>query len=173
MFNKLDIIIAILYNILNIGKGDALNMTLGEIIREYRKEHKLSQRQFAALCGDVSNGYISMIEQGKNPVNGKPIILSVEKVAMFARAMGMSMNQLVMMADDMPIDIGNSLDERQHEIGQELTAPSRSKHWRVISEGFEKMEKEKYAEFMAYFNMLTTTNPEFFRERNDDDDAES
>lgn len=87
-------------------------MTLGEIIRVYRKEHGLSQRQFANLCGDVSNGYISMIEHGKNPVNGKPIILSVEKVAMFARAMGMSINQLVEMADDMPIDIGDSAKDK-------------------------------------------------------------
>ena len=76
-------------------------------------------------------------------------------------------------ADIMGRDEGDAVQEKLQNIGQELTAPARSKHWRVISEGFEKMEKEKYAEFMAYFNMLTTTNPEFFRERNDDDDAES
>ena len=148
-------------------------MTIGEIIRVYRKEHGLSQRQFAALCGDVSNGYISMIERGKNPVNGKPIILSIEKVAMFARAMGMSMNQLVEMADDMPIDIGTSANNKLDTIGKQLTAPSRSKEWRMLSEGLAEFEKKNKAAFQATYNFLTTTYPEIFSERNDDDDPES
>ena len=47
-------------------------MTLGEYIKRYRKEHDLSQRQFAAQCG-LSNGYISMLERGENPKTHKPI----------------------------------------------------------------------------------------------------
>ena len=147
-------------------------MTIGEIIKQYRKEHGLSQRQFAHLCGDVSNGYISMIEQGKNPVNGKPIILSVEKVAMFARAMGMSMNQLCEMADDMPIDIGSSA---KHSIGDQITAPFRSPEWRVMSEGLGTLESINKAAFLATYNYLKAMYPDIFTERIDDDahDTES
>ena len=150
-------------------------MTIGEIIRVYRKEHGLSQRQFAALCGDVSNGYISMIEKGKNPVNGKPIILSIEKVAMFARAMGMSMNQLMEMADDMPIDIGDSANDKLQSIGQQLTAPFRSDRFITLSEGLAKMENENPQAFQALYTYLISAYPNDFTERTDDNanDSES
>ena len=39
-------------------------MTLGDLIKEYRTAHDVSQRQFAAMCG-LSNGYISMLEKGE------------------------------------------------------------------------------------------------------------
>lgn len=80
-------------------------MTLGEIIMRYRAEHKLSQRQFAAQCQNVTNGYISMVEQGRNPATGKPVIPSVEKLTAFAHGMGMSLHQLLETADDMPVSI--------------------------------------------------------------------
>ena len=80
-------------------------MTLGEIIMKYRAEHHLSQRQFAAQCKNVTNGYISMVEQGRNPASGKPVVPSVEKLTAFARGMGMSLHQLLEMADDMPVSI--------------------------------------------------------------------
>lgn len=40
-------------------------MELGEIIKQYRVEHGLSQRQFSKMCG-VSNTYISFLENGRN-----------------------------------------------------------------------------------------------------------
>lgn len=78
-------------------------MTIGEIVKLYREEHGLSQRQFAERCGDITNGYISMLEQGKNPSTGKPLVPSIEKVASLARAMGMTLHQLVGKADDSPV----------------------------------------------------------------------
>ena len=47
-------------------------MTLGELIQEYRKEHGMSQRQFAIAC-QLSNGYISMLERGENPKTKTPM----------------------------------------------------------------------------------------------------
>ena len=83
-------------------------MTIGEIVKQYRDEHGLSQRQFAERCGDITNGYISMIEQGKNPSTGKPIVPSIDKVTSLARAMGLTLHQLVDMADDSPVSTGAS-----------------------------------------------------------------
>ena len=69
-------------------------MKIGEIIKNYRAEHRLSQRTFAAQC-EVSNGYISMLEEGKNPKTGEPIIPSVGTLKKIASAMGMSLGALV------------------------------------------------------------------------------
>lgn len=80
-------------------------MTLGEIILKYRTEHGLSQRQFAEQCKGVSNGYVSMVEQGRNPSTGKPVIPSIEKLKLFAEAMGMTLHDLLKEADDMPVDV--------------------------------------------------------------------
>ena len=146
-------------------------MTIGEIVKQYRDEHGLSQRQFAERCGDITNGYISMIEQGKNPSTGKPIVPSIEKVASLARAMGMTLHQLVDMADDSPVSTG--ADEKYRALGQQLTAPSRSTEWRMLSEGLAKMERENKPAFQALLTFLTTTYPENFSERNDDDDTGS
>ncbi len=45
-------------------------MTLKDFLIQYRTEHDLSQRQFAAICG-LSNSYISMLERERNPTTGE------------------------------------------------------------------------------------------------------
>lgn len=80
-------------------------MKLGEIIINYRKEHGLSQREFAEQCKDITNGYISMIENDTNPTTGKPISPKLDKLKCIADGMGMTLNDLLAMADDMPVDM--------------------------------------------------------------------
>lgn len=77
-------------------------MKLGEMIKAYRHEHKISQRQFALRC-NVSNGYISMLENGKNPKTDEPIVPSITILKSIASAMSMSLNDLLTDADDMPV----------------------------------------------------------------------
>jgi transcriptional regulator with XRE-family HTH domain len=79
-------------------------MTLSEFIKNYRKEHNLSQRKLAQKCG-VSNGYISMIENEKNPCTGKEISLTIEKLKALADGMSVSLSYLLDVLDDMPVDI--------------------------------------------------------------------
>ena len=45
-------------------------MTLGNLIKNYRKEHSLSQQAFADMAG-LSKAYISILERNFNPVNKK------------------------------------------------------------------------------------------------------
>lgn len=85
-------------------------MRLSEIIKEYRNQNGLSQRQFAAKCKDVSNGYLSMIENEYNPSTKKPIIPSLMKLKSIAEAMEMTLDNLIGMADDMEVDISESKD---------------------------------------------------------------
>ena len=82
-------------------------MTLGDVIQNYRKEHDLSQRQFALRSG-ISNGYISMLEKGINPQTNAPIIPSLSMLKSISSAMNMSLNDLISMADDIQVDISAS-----------------------------------------------------------------
>ncbi len=73
-------------------------MTIGEIVKQYRQENGLSQRQFAMHCG-LSNGYIAMLERNINPATGKPIVPGLVQVRSIARAMGMDLDELIRLVD--------------------------------------------------------------------------
>ena len=90
-------------------------MTLGEYLKQYRDAHDLSQRQFAALCG-VSNGYISMLEKGENPKTGEPITPTMQSVVSIARGMGMTMQELLSVVDDLYLDLTEN--EKQPPAGE-------------------------------------------------------
>jgi len=79
-------------------------MNLGELVKKYRVDHDLSQRQFAAKCG-VSNGYISMIEDGKNPKTGESIFPSLQSYKKIASAMGISVHELLSLVDDHKVNL--------------------------------------------------------------------
>ena len=79
-------------------------MTLGELIKKYRDEHNLSQRQFAEVCG-LSNGYISMIEKGENPKTKLPVTPTLPAYQKIALGMGINVASLFSYIDDTPVDI--------------------------------------------------------------------
>jgi transcriptional regulator with XRE-family HTH domain len=83
-------------------------MKLGDLIREYREKHDLSQRQFALGCG-LSNGYISMLEKGKNPKTGKPVTPTLFQLKKLADGMNITIMELLERIDDIPIDISTDL----------------------------------------------------------------
>jgi len=81
-------------------------MTIGEIIREYRTINNLSMEEFALKCG-LSKGYISMLENNKNPRSGKPIIPSIETIRQVANGMATDIDALIAKLDDgQPISMG-------------------------------------------------------------------
>ena len=102
-------------------------MTLRELVITYRNEKGMSQRQFATACG-LSNGYISMLEKNVNPKTGLPVTPSLPALKKIAIGMGLTLNDLFLQADDMPVDLleGNekstlvtgSEDERELEAMQ-------------------------------------------------------
>ncbi len=69
-------------------------MTLGDIVRQHRKNLGISMYDFAEKCG-LSKGYISMIENNVNPINGKPITPSLSTIGQIADGMGMSLIALL------------------------------------------------------------------------------
>ena len=81
-------------------------MKLSEIIKEYRESHDLSQRQLGAQCG-LSTGYISLIEKEINPQTGKPMVPSLPVMNKLAIGMGLTLDELLSMCDDMDVSLND------------------------------------------------------------------
>ena len=73
-------------------------MILGDLIKSYRREHGFSMEQFAKQSG-LSKAYISILERNVNPVNGKPVIPSLETIKAVAQAINMDFNEVITMLD--------------------------------------------------------------------------
>nr|WP_281042394.1 helix-turn-helix transcriptional regulator [Selenomonas infelix] len=85
-------------------------MTLGDVIKAYRKSHKLSMDEFAKRSA-LSKGYISMLEKNKNPKTGKVIIPSIQTFQSLAKAMSTSVEALMRSVDKgqlVSLDYGSS-----------------------------------------------------------------
>lgn len=73
-------------------------MTLGDIIKDYRKTHHLSMDAFSEKSG-ISKAYISLLEKSKHPKTGKPIAPSIQYIRQAADGMEMDFNTLFSMID--------------------------------------------------------------------------
>ena len=79
-----------MYNIIN--KGSEI-MKLSDFIIQFRKEHNLSARKFASMCG-LSNAYISLIENGSTK---SPTLDALKKIAY---AVNMDIEELIKFLDE-------------------------------------------------------------------------
>ena len=68
-------------------------MKLSEVLKTYRRENDLSQRDFAKMCG-LSNSLISILEKGKNPQTGKAVDPDMRTYRRIADGMGISVDKL-------------------------------------------------------------------------------
>lgn len=74
-------------------------MFLGEIIKKYRNEQNLSQRDFAQKC-NLSYTYISALEKNKDYRSGKPISPTLETVKSVAEGMNIPIDELLKILDE-------------------------------------------------------------------------
>ena len=74
-------------------------MKLGELLKAYRTEHRLSMDAFCELS-DLTKGYISMLEKNEHPKSKKPIVPSYETIEKIAKGMQISVEGLIDMLDD-------------------------------------------------------------------------
>lgn len=130
-------------------------MEFNEKIKMLRKQRCLSLQAVGDIVG-VGKSTVRKWENGDIKNMGR------DKIALLAKALGVEPGYLMGWENEN----GELNEAREHIM-------PRSKEWRMLSEGFEEFEKEKKDEFMMVFNMLSKTYPEFFTERNDDDDPES
>ena len=73
-------------------------MKLSDIIRNYRLSNNLSMDELALRAG-LSKGYISMLENGTNPRNKKPINPTLESLQKISNAMGIDVDMLLQNMD--------------------------------------------------------------------------
>lgn len=69
-------------------------MVFGEIIKEYRIKHHITQQEFADSCR-VSKSYISLLESGKSSRSCTPIVPSIDVAKRIASTMGISVDDLI------------------------------------------------------------------------------
>lgn len=122
-------------------------MTLKDLIIEYRNDHGLSQQQFATACG-LSNGYISMLEKEMNPNTKLPVTPTLPKLKQLASGMGMSLTDLLVKVDDMPVElILDDADSKKlvPEIEDELDAEI----MKIIS-GLTPEKKQQALSYIQY-----------------------
>lgn len=125
-------------------------MTLKDLIMEYRSERSLSQRQFAAACG-LSNGYISMLEKGQNPSTKLPVTPTLPKLKQLAAGMGMTLTDLLVKVDDMPVELVLD-DEESKKLVPEIEDELDAEIMKVVS-GLTPEKKQQalsYIQFLAH-----------------------
>ena len=82
-------------------------MKLSTIIIEYRKRMGISQREFSRRC-DLSNSYISFLENEYNPKTGKPIVPTIKRYKQLAAGMEITVNELFEILDeDAPVSLAD------------------------------------------------------------------
>jgi transcriptional regulator with XRE-family HTH domain len=93
-------------------------MKLSSLIKQYREENKLSQREFAKLCG-LSNSLISILEMGVNPQTGKEMEPDMRTYRRIADGMGISEEALF---DRMKSDVHGAVcaSSADHDILEAL-----------------------------------------------------
>lgn len=132
-------------------------MKIGEYIRQYREENKLSQREFAKMCG-LSNAYISMLEKGVNPSTGEPAVPSMKVYLQISQAMGISLQTLMEAVDD-TVDIS----------AKKITMAFADTRQQIHPELYDELEKkikfrEKISENQrALMRLAETATPEALR----------
>lgn len=74
-------------------------MYLGDLIKKYRTENKISQRDFAKLC-NLSHTYIAALEKNIDSRTGKPIAPTLDTVKYVSNAMNMPIEDILHLLED-------------------------------------------------------------------------
>lgn len=111
-------------------------MTIGDLIRKYREENNLTMDEFVKGT-KLTKGYISMLENNKNPNTGKPIKPSLEKIKTIAERMSIDLTGLLESID--PDFEVNLIDEEIHTFAAHKNNPD--EEW--TKEELEEIERFK------------------------------
>ena len=109
-------------------------MNIGLLIKEYRQSNNLTLRDFANKCG-TSHSYIAMLENNKNSKTGEPMIPTIAMMKKLSVGMGISVNDLISICDDMPINLNSNVDMK---IDLQLFA---NKNPTVLNDGISEKRK--------------------------------
>lgn len=86
-------------------------MTLGDIIKEYRTSHGLSQDAIAERSG-LSKAYISILERNRTPKTGEPPVASLKTINSIAVAINSDFDSIFSKLDpNLKVSIGEQLPQ--------------------------------------------------------------
>ena len=88
---------------------------IGDFIKQYRGD--ISLRDFAKKC-DISHTHLDSIEKGYDPRTGKPIRVTVDTLKKIAKAMNMSINDLLIKSGD--VKVSDLVFDNAELVGNEL-----------------------------------------------------
>ena len=136
-------------------------MKLSELIIEYRTRMKISQREFSRKC-DLSNTYISFIENEKNPKTGRPVVPTLEQYKKIANGMGITVQRLFeLLDDDAPVDLGGTAAEPADDQQE-------TDDFRIFVRDSSKLTPDQFRMARSLLRAaFKATNPELFK--GDDD----
>lgn len=135
-------------------------MKIGELIKEYRKDHGMSQEAFATRSG-LSKGYVSIIENGVHPRTGKPLTPSAKVMKQVADAIGMPLQELRQLTE--PLDWNDTIynDEPTKEELKIYSSLDESKVYPIYKEAFQQLERmmktmdeDQIKQLLAYARFL-------------------
>lgn len=118
-----------------------MKMKLGELIKKFREENKMSLREFAKKAG-LSHSYINNLENGIDPRSGKEVMPTIETLKKIAQAMNMELNDLLK-------QIGYIEAEKSREWQPKLTEKDEKDIARTLEEWMKDLTS---AEGLAFFN---------------------
>lgn len=147
-------------------------MTLGEIIKTYRKEHGMSMDAFAEKSG-ISKAYISLLEKNKHPKTGNSIAPSIAIIQSAAKAMNMDFDFLfsqltgsVSVSEPNPLPAYEALEHALKGSGAALQEDAEGNTWLTLSDGHtidlqnivtiskRHSSPNNISKIMQYFNTL-------------------
>ena len=136
-------------------------MKLSELIIDYRTRMKISQREFSRKC-DLSNTYISFIENEKNPKTGRPVVPTLEQYKKIAHGMGITVQRLFeLLDDDAPVDLGGTPSELSDDQPE-------TDDFRLFVRDSSKLTPDQFRMARSLLRAaFKATNPELFK--GDDD----
>lgn len=138
-------------------------MKLSELIIDYRKRMNISQREFSRHC-DLSNSYISFLENEKNPKTGKPIIPTLDQYKKLANGMGITVQKLFELLDhDSPVDLRAVPSDETIELVQ-----PENEDIVLLLNGFSHMPPENVRQAREMMKVMFTKYAKYFeKEQNE------
>ncbi len=123
-------------------------MFLGDLIKKYRTENKLSQRDFAKLA-NLSHTYIAALEKNIDPRTGKPIAPTLDTVKYIAKAMNMDIDVLLhMLEDGQEFDLKN--EAPKYSDNDTLENVRMASYGGVDVDGLSDKEIEEIKQFVEF-----------------------
>lgn len=117
-------------------------MTLGEVVKDYRKKNHLSLRVFGARC-NLSFQHISAIE---NEVYKNP---SLETIENLAKGMDMSVHSLMSL-------LGETGVEYEHQFNNDAISKIQNSLIESIVNNLKQMTTDKQQQVLEYTQFLMT-----------------